>query len=356
MKIAFPYIYSAEVVVGKKRNPQPLFYVDTVATDMAEVTSAQAPVVISWQGQLNADRDRHARYFEGNFYIPASALYRDAAHFTANDIAVADRLSKSEQADALSAMNDYRVGTDEWHAFLKAVTGRMSDRNQPSDIRELVKSDQDIRRAKAEDIANSLISVDGIVYRRIAEPVFVVSVIEAAAPNVRVGVHTAGYNYGRPVDLNGGDGHYVRDPANTKFFPLTQQTEAFEAARSFGLPLSSDIGEEVVLVYPDLFEFDREFEAAIRAVDFAVESLKPIIARFDKQTIECWLDIREALTEFRRTGNRTIIEGLVESEVPQLIECLGNLEPGVVAGLEAGLGDWDGGTISVEFMSRRPSP
>lgn len=357
MKISFPYIYSANVIVGKKRTAQDLFYVDHVVADIPHTVSEQAPVVVEWQGGNDADRDRHARFFEGNFYVPAAKLYRDAAHFDEVAFAAPDRISTIEHAHGLAALYGYRIGTPEWHAVNEAVTGKVSSRNQVSDIKELVKSHQDAAMARASDIAHSLISVDGVLYRRVQEPVFAVTVIGAAQPNVRIAVHAEGCSYGTVIDLDHGDEPLrVGDPANTRFYPLTQQAEAIEFANSFGFPVSNDVVGEMRIGYPDLIQFDREFEAATRAAEFAVERLRPIIAKFDRQTIECWLRIREPMAVFKHTGDRAIVEELVETEVPTLLELLGNREPGVVAGVEAGLGDWDGGTIGIDLAPRRPSP
>jgi hypothetical protein len=347
MKIQLPFIYSAEAVVGRKKNSQALNYLGTVEADIREITSAMAPVAVSWASTNSANRHHEVRAFDGGFYVPAAKFQRDAKNFPASTLSGLSRLN-DETANGIALMLGYALGQPAWHDLSKFTGPSPKDVPLTSDIKTLVSSQEETDRAAAEEVANGLVSIDGILYKRVEEPVVAVSShLLRGLPNVSVSVHTGVRRYGAPIDLD--EGVLVSDPLNTRFFPLTEMGRALDAARDFGLPVDLKIEGVPEVHIPVAFTFDAEFDAAARTAEYAFEGLKAGIARFDRRTIEAWVSIRERYWSYLATGDRSIIEDLASEALPELFELVGTIDPKAAAAIEAGLGDWGEGTISVSF-------
>ncbi|MBY3157355.1 hypothetical protein HFO56_34075 [Rhizobium laguerreae] len=347
MKIQLPFIYSAEAVVGRKKNSQTLNYLGTVEADIREITSATAPIAVSWASTNSANRQHHVRVFDGGFYVPAAKLQRDAGNFPASMLSSVSRLNE-EAAHGIAVMHGYVLGQPAWHDLSKFTGPTPKDVPKTDDIKTLVSSQEETDRAAAEEVANGLVSIDGILYRRVEEPVLAVSNhLLRGSPNVSVSIHTGPRRYGAPINLD--EGVRVSDPLNTKFFPLTEMGRALDAAHGFGIRVDPQIEGEPQVHIPVVFTFDAEFDAAARTAEYAFEGLKAGIARFDRRTVEAWVDIRERYWSYLATGDRSIIEDLASEALPELHELVGSIDPTAAAAIEAGLGDWGEGTISVAF-------
>ncbi|MCS4088512.1 hypothetical protein [Rhizobium sp. BK176] len=347
MKIQLPFIYAAEAVVGKKRNPQTLNYLGTVEADIREISADMAPVAVSWASTNGANRLHEVRTFDGGFYVPAAKLQRDAKKFPASMLSNISRMDE-DAARGIAVMHGYPLTDQAWHDIANFTGPTPKGAPQVNDIKSLVSSEEDAERAKAEETAAGLVSIDGILFRRVEEPVIAVSNhLLRGSPNVSVSVHTGARRFGKPIDLD--EGILVSDPLNTKFFPLTEMARALDVARDFGLPLDIRIDGEPEIHIPVVFTFDAEFDAALRTVEYAFEGLKAGIARFDRATIEDWVVIRERWWTFLKNGDRSIIEDLADDALPLLAERVGTIDPKVSNAIEAGLGDWGEGTISVSF-------
>ena len=354
MRIKLPFVFAAEVVVGKKKNPATHYFVDTAVADMPEVTERDAPVAVTWYSSNGANLAQHARLHDGAFYVPAAKLQRDASSFTPEILAGPSRFDTDDKKWSVANMLELPLGKPEWHAMTRLLGPKAEVPPQPHEIKQTESSEEASRRSRAEEVARSLISVEGIVYRRVEEPVFSVSLnTEAHAPTVTLDVAFGRRRLGEYLELD--DGVMVTNPMTTKFFPLSSHDEAEEVAASYGVPVIRKFVGEPDVVITDAFSFDREFEAAVRTVEFAVEGLRAGIHRFDRPTIETWLEIREQFDRWKLEGGQDIVENLATDDVPRLAEMVSGLEPGIADAIEAGLGDWNEGTISVNF-SGGPHP
>jgi hypothetical protein len=350
MKIQLPFIYAAEAVVGKKRNAQTLNYLGIVEADIREITSDMAPVALSWASTNRANRLHEVRVYDGGFYVPAAKFQRDAKNFPASLLTNLSRLD-DETANGIGFMLGYAVGQPAWHDLTKYTGSSPKDVPQVTDIKTLVSSQEETDRAAAEEIAAGLVSIDGILYRKVEEPVLAVSNhLLRGSPNVSVSVHMGSRRYGKPIDLD--EGITVSDPLNTKFFPLTEMGRALDVAHNFGVPVDLKVEGEPEVLIPAVLAFDPEFDAAARTAEYAFEGLKAGIFRFDRRTIEAWVSVRERYWTYRATGDRSIIEDLASEALPELFELVGTIDPKAAAAIEAGLGDWGEGTISVTFGER----
>lgn len=355
MKITLPFVYAAEVVVGRKKNPAKTMFSKTVVADMPVVTDEEAPVVAVWNSSNTADRPQHARYYDGSFMVPATKLQRDKDSFGIENIAGNGKFDGDTFGFDLSNLMGYPLATDEWHAVSKLLGKRPEKQPEPSDIKQTVSSDEEKRRAIAEDVAESLVCVDGVVYRRVEEPVLVVSNhLWRDKPQVTLGVGFGKRRLGQPIDLD--EGIAVGDPLNTRFFPLSEIAVAEEAAESFGLPVERQIDGDPAILVSSVFGFDRDAEIGVRTVEYTIEALKPGIARFDKPTIEAWLSVREPFDVWKRTGDMAIVEGLVAGAVGEVSQRVSTLEPLISAAIDKGLDDLEDATISVSFGASHLRP
>jgi hypothetical protein len=347
MKIQFPFIYWAEAVVGRKRNADTLNYLGTVDADIPEITADMAPVAVSWASTNSANRAHEVRIFDGGFYVPAAKLQRDAERFPAAMLSDLSRMDEGA-SQGISVMLGHRLGEQAWHDLTKFTGPSARDIPQPKDIKTLVSSGEEKARAAAEELAAGLVSIDGILYWRVQEPVIAVSNHRwRGTPAVSVSVHTGSRRFGASIDLD--ETVLVSDPLNTKFFSLSDIGRALDVADTYGNPVSVEIEGEPDVLIPAALSFDPEFDAATRAAEYAIEGLKAGIARFDNPTIECWVAIRERYWRYLATGDRTIIEDLASEALQHLSELVGQVDQGAAAAIEAGIGDWGEGTISVAF-------
>lgn len=348
MKIKLPFIYWAEAVVGRKRNADTQNYLGVVEAEIPEITPDMAPVAVAWDSSNTANRPHQVRTFDDGFIVPAAKLQRDANRFPAEMLTDISKLDE-DAARGISVMLGHRLAEQAWHDMAKYTGPKASGVPQTKDIKTLVSSNEDAARAAAEEVAAGLVSIDGILFRRVQEPVIAVSNhLWRGTPRVSVSIHTGSRRFGAPIDLD--EAIHAGDPLNTKFFPLTDMDRALEAAHSYGNPVDVQIDGEPNVIIPAVFAFDPEFDAAARTAEYAVEGLKSGIARFDRPTIECWVDIRERYKTFLQTGDRSIIEDLASQALQGLYEMVGRVDQGAAAAIEAGLGDWGEGTINVALF------
>ena len=344
MRASLPFIYTANVVMGRKKNPQEVQFFDVVSVDIPEIETAHAPVGLVWREGRSAQRNE-VRLHDGGFYVPASRMQRDASGFPVSMLADLKTLSE-QMAQSIGTALGYKIGSPEWHAIYRYTGPKAETPPGRDDIKKLESSGEAAARARAEAVAEGLISIDGIVYRKVEEPVIAVHChLDAGQPNVKVSVFTGPRRYNAPLDLD--QDIFVADPHNTRFFSVLEAQDALDHADSLGLPVISGFDEVPEVVIPDVFAFDRRFDAAERTAEFAVEGLKAGIARFDRETIEHWVDVREEYYRYLETGSREIVENLASEALPRLFELVGRTDQSAATALEAGLGDWDEGTISV---------
>ncbi|MCZ7862572.1 hypothetical protein O9X98_14450 [Agrobacterium salinitolerans] len=347
MKIQLPFIYWAEVVTGRKRNADTLNYLGTVAADIPEISADMAPVAVSWASTNSANRAHEVRIFDGGFYVPAAKLQRDAHRFPASMLSDISNMDE-DAARGVSVMLGHKLAEPAWHDLAKYTGPKAKDVPQTKDIKSLVSSGEDKARAAAEEVAAGLVSIDGILFWRVQEPVIAVTNhLWRGTPTVSVSVHTGARRFGAAIDLD--EPILVSDPLNTKFFALSDMVKALDTANAFGNRVDLKIEGEPEVLIPAALSFDPEFDAATRTAEFAVEGLKSGIARFDRPTIECWVGIRERYNEYLATADRTIIEDLASEDLQNLCEMVGRVDQGAAAAIEAGIGDWGEGTISVSF-------
>ncbi|MDW9481807.1 hypothetical protein GOB57_24470 [Sinorhizobium meliloti] len=347
MKIQLPFIYWAEAVVGRKRNADTLNYLGTVEADIPEISADMAPVAVSWASTNSANRAHEVRIYDGGFYVPAAKLQRDRERFPASMLSDVSRLDE-DAARGVSVMLGHRLGEQAWHDLAKFTGPKATDVPQTKDIKTLVSSGENKARAAAEEVAAGLLSIDGILYWRVQEPVIAVSNhLWRGTPTVSVSIHTGVRRFGAAIDLD--EPILISDPLNTKFFALSDMVKALDAAHAYGNPVDVKIDGEPEVLIPAALSFDPEFDAATRTAEYAVEGLRSGIARFDRPTIECWVAIRERYNEYLATGDRTVIEDLASEALQDLYEMVGRVDQGAAAAIEAGIGDWGEGTISVSF-------
>jgi hypothetical protein len=353
MKIRFPFIYWAEAVVGRKRNPEIQNYLGVVEAEIPEISSGMAPPAVAWNSSNSANRSHQVRTYDGGFIVPATKLQRDAEKFTAEMLTDVSKLDEMA-ARGIAVMLGISLSDQAWHDIAKYTGPEPTGRPDTKDIKTLVSSNEETARAVAEEVAAGLVSIDGILYKRVYEPVLAVSNhILRGTPSVSVSIHTGSRRFGTPIDLD--EGIHVGDPLNTKFFTLTDMDRALEIAHAHGNPVDVQIDGEPNIIIPSAFAFDTEFEAAVRTAEYAYEGLKAGIARFDRQTIECWMNIRERYWTYLKTGDRSIIEDLASQELQDLCEMVGRVDSAAAAALESGIGDWDEGTINVALFAEVPN-
>jgi hypothetical protein len=348
MKIQLPFIYFAEVVVGRRKNSETLNYLGIVNAEIREISASMAPVAVTWNSNNSGDLVQEVRVFDGGFYAPASRLQRDAKHFPASKL-TSVALLDDNAARGIADMLGIPLGDQAWNDIASFIGPSPKAPPQAKDIKTLVSSGEETSRATAEEVANGLVSINGILFKRIEEPVIAVAAhARNGAPEVLVSVHMRPRRYAASIDLD--QGIKVADPHNTRFFPLTEMVRALDAAHSFGVSVDVRIDGEPEVLIPSVITYDAEFDAALRTAEWAVEGLKAGIGKFNRQVIETWVDIRERRKVYLETGNREIIEDLASDALPRLHELMAEADQTAATALETGLGDWSEGTINVAMF------
>jgi hypothetical protein len=347
MKIRLPFVYTAQVKIGRKTNAQPVDFLEHVEVDIPELTAAQAPVAVSWYGDPRNEY-QEARTFEGGFYVTADKAKRGPGTFPASALADPERLGE-EIAGSIAHMLAYPITSKGEERYLNLLAYLKGDKKPPEekDVKEWTSSTRESATARAQDVAYGLVSIDGELWRRVSEPVLAVNVED---DQVSLSVQVDGTRHGDFIDPSLGT--KVGGHSKTRFFPLDRFDDAISVAAQMvraAKPVRYAVSEAPVVHIPELMVFDEAFDSALRTAEHVVAVLKPTIGRYSRPVVEAWVLIRDTVECHRMTGDRSIVDALGGGMLPGFAEMMVEI-PGLSLGQEIfdGLEAWDNGKIDVD--------
>ncbi|MCV9964224.1 hypothetical protein OIU34_20270 [Pararhizobium sp. BT-229] len=325
-----PYAYTVNADVQKKRSVASETFVNTgyVEGTVKEVSLSDAPVVLSWTvGMGSGAVDHEVRHFDGRFYIAAfrthdvfPAKYEHGT-FPKTDLPARPG-QKSHSAAKLCLLSHARfkdpVSIEENRVLQRVLSDGFFI--PAVDSEKVVKvngtSEPDRRAAAVALLADALI-VNRDLWIRIEEPRFLLRRAEIFA-------NGGGYKpmadiYFGPTDCHARlipqAGKLIGSPDLSRFFRV-DDLASFDDALA-GADLERDF-RGFKVHDPSVFTTDWSLNARVRLVDFAVSGLASGIGAQAGSVIAAWVDARDAASRFRDTGDRSVIDDVVETGLPIL--------------------------------------
>ena len=333
-KYAMPYPYTETVVLkGGRGKERPVVLVGDVDAEVPQVSLSDAPVVARFSVSprtVNAAPSsflcHEVRYFEGNFYAPASmtesGLFRlyenglwernDIPGFTPRDlrsgwggklsIMLDERVPGSMSADEMNAVSEkFRKG---WHMPV----------HDPRKVERVVSSNAEITRMAAlRLLADLLVVGKGEVWTRIEEPRLLLG------RRSGFGDRCLAHVYCGPSDgfgVRALHGVPMQSPVRARMFRLDDR-ESFESAMRDEGVTWSDAGYtlgHISIDDPYVFRMDQLEDLVERTAGYALSSLSPLIGNQTPDVIAAWLSIRESSSS-RGSSGLDAADGIADLEV-----------------------------------------
>jgi hypothetical protein len=238
MILEVPFVYTAQAVLGRKRNPDKVVLSGRVACEVREASADDAPVVLWWQGRRSLPQEG-IRHFEGRLYAPVqqqeSRSYAARTHGLSapRDAGPARRWAPSGPAEPGEEDDDAEFGaplgadadgdnpalppgclqlveTASFVAALAAGAARISglsastdnpgapthalsddgmvsaigSRENPQPLKGFKSSGHDAVAASISEGASRLLSVDGVLFAAVPRPVLVLRTWRSNLPEL----------------------------------------------------------------------------------------------------------------------------------------------------------------------------
>jgi hypothetical protein len=217
------------------------------------------------------------------------------------------------------------------------------------DVKEWVSSDEAKQRKVAEAKVGELISIDGILHRKCNSPVLMLHPwrdAEGAKPSwYHLLVYTGDRSVGSMVDVT--QVTHVQRPSVTKFFPLSDWDIARLEASAVGVDKPDVVAPPVVHI-PDVVNFDRADDVALRTVEFVLSDIKARIGDYSRHVVNAWLDLRDSYIALVNS------EGSLDHMMGRLDEFadrLGLNDTHLRNEIELGLEAWKDSSIGIGVVS-----
>jgi hypothetical protein len=273
MIITVPYTYQFHYIPKGKRIPVEARVRDTVDVMIDELDPSEAPLVLTMPSKdLVSPLEVEYRHHRDSLWSQKVVhTYSGGERKIVTLDEVADMVARRVEAYGMSCFWTPPVWRDE-----KAI-----DSTQGLEIREIVK---DTREADAEKIrrnAMGSISVGGVLFQRVPEPVVCLRMdLDHAS------FETADYS-GEPIDKS--------------YYRMDRLAELEEIAREWRRTLNlHELGEDAfrdhrITVYrPDLLRFDDETNALYQQTREFVEALPALLRDGSKDFLCAYADLRDA--------------------------------------------------------------
>jgi hypothetical protein len=306
VSIRIPFTFEADVIAKRKRKATRSHFVGEAEFEIRNVRKDETTEVVTWKrfftsffldeevnfsGQITGNNA--VRLIEGQFYRPAIEN-RHVGSYTlpadtlvdrsGNAMAYRDAIKAASQLSYLGGpKTDVRVLT----GFLQGTPSRIGD----FEITEVVSSQERERREELGRRVENLISVDGLIYERVEEPVIALSTVQPYL-DLHVGTTHYGSIVNEPSRL------VATSPAKMMFFPVDQLDEA----RSIAAELGMRQGWKTpcyVLAAPEAVSFDRVRDIASRTVDFIVDLHSKLVGDLDANCVAAFLELKDRSERLR---------------------------------------------------------
>lgn len=334
MTITIPFTYNVEFIAKGKRKTFTDWFVGSADFDVLELKSADAVEVVTWprvhtpfllseETDNRVDLGRNAVIsIDGNFYIRLASnrgigtASVTAASLRADAIATLpsrDRLELSlilGRLDGPKPSEALRKLHDQIYNLVDGSIGAFA-------IDQVVRSEFDDAKAHIASKVDCFAMIDGILWRRISEPVIALS---TDRDNRHLDLHVDGSAYGTTIsEING---IAATSPTKLMLFSSVDFDKALETAEQLGTkpPWGTPSYRADA---PHLLTFDRWTDAVSRTSLFAAESVASAIGKMEGPAISAWLEIREANDLFKTSHDVSILDAVIGDAIPRLLSSSG---------------------------------
>jgi len=278
MLTRIPVVYHEKIVPRRSRNPRTEMFGEWIDVEIAEADGMDAPVALRWRGN-EIDGICERRWFQGKLWRPS--VY-SLAREPNRPVTAAEMIERTEQGHSYG--NPLVLGVD-WQVR-RLVDGEIGPLD-PAQCREIHTKAREIAINEALDNAERILVVDGQVWERTSEPVYVAS---------RSGIFSREvYAY---IDIKEVDG--LRSNDNVFRVDRIDDLEHFVKS-SWHIDLDRDCEVEVLI--PECLTYDPELPALKEGLKNVVEWEQEGIGKKDRATILAWLDLRDAVAELEEVAN-----------------------------------------------------
>ncbi|MBY3157366.1 hypothetical protein HFO56_34130 [Rhizobium laguerreae] len=273
MRIPYNVAYQVNFVLNDGKRPTSRVLYEADGVNVPDVSGEDAPIVASWKSQeTNASRSFRVRTFDGRFFKP---IWQD--NYTINP-----------PADAKEAFTAYLSPKDK--------AGTMPPASKISyDLGDT----RAINFAAKREFADGLLVVDGVPYRRCAQPRMMLHI---RYDDYEVTIRTDEYEYDNMGSVKGIDTHVI--------VPLTDEARLLEiAARRAGRIWHRFHDLDIRL--PEALDFDTKLEACARTVAQGIFDNQRDIFFWPRPVADELLDIRSQY-RLRRTLDEVNVVDLLD--------------------------------------------
>lgn len=373
--VRFPYAYIARDIFTGKTSYTDKVMVDVVEVDVPRLDGRDFPIVMRWRshwqavsmdGELPADSAecliRHGhREGKDRFYAPFGAFCSATETLTADHLPGRDRHDHGAPGnDVLSHFVDTRSpnGSERYKAVKDWLGGRMKRQPTEADVVYRWNADRDLRRREAEDFASTLVVIDGIVYREIPEPKFLV-----ASEPVHVDRAGFGMTMCPVISIHLGEAkvgeywstsrHVVDDTDKILPYAMPDIDVLLGRHGSPAAPLHKLFDDLWVADWVD-FAFDRDLNARWRILGSVVDQFRSTIGEMDDSVIESWLRLRRVADAKESDVTPNALDDAYDDLV-RLANCLDEKSPAKRRFVES-LVKWEEAEIHIPDINHRRAP
>ncbi|MCS4088949.1 hypothetical protein [Rhizobium sp. BK176] len=300
VSIRIPFTFEADVIFKRKRKATRSHFVGEAEFAIRSVSEGEATEVVTWKrfftsfflneeanfsGQVTGNNA--IRLVDGRFYRPAIEN-RHVGSYTLPADTLVDRSGIDmayrdaiKAASQLAYLGGPKSNVHSLTGFLQGKASRIDD----FEITQVLSSQENERREELRQRVENLISIGGLVYEKVEEPVIALSTDKAY-----LDLHVGQTHYGSVV--NGPSRLFATSPARMMFFPVDQ----LENARSIAAGLGMQQGWETpsyALVAPQAMSFDRVRDVASRTIDFIVDRHSSLIGDLDGPGVAAFLELKD---------------------------------------------------------------
>nr|WP_250808506.1 hypothetical protein [Neorhizobium tomejilense] len=280
MRLAIPFTYTAEALIGRSQNPRREMFVEEMSVDIPEVTDADAPIAMTVATQYNSGqrpaRDVY-RYHNGRFL-----MYDTPGRHGLFSMSELIPVQGNPRADQLGKVFDreWYLGAQRALSEWFRNPGYTRQRKpRPDQVSEWLSSDRDKAVERTRTFADGLLSVAGKLWFSVAEPKLAAGI--ALMPYLSVD--------SKPFDQEVGQ---YGDPVATHVFNVKDR----DGARAF---LAANPGTNITFDWntldvrmPEVFVFDRHRHALEWVAREAVRSLGSEIGDKPIAVVSEWINAR----------------------------------------------------------------
>mgnify|MGYP007011842144 CR=1 FL=1 len=278
MKIRLPLLYEEGVIPPKSRKVRNASFLEWVEVEILELSPSEAPVAVEWDDQHHYSTTSvggvEQRRWDGNrFYQPATynVSRQPNVHIDVETL-------RSSCAKGNTYGNPLLSGID-WR-IQEAIHKRLAGVN-PADYRAVLTDNRSKAIEEAHRIAEDVIVVDGKVWVASQEPVYRLRSSWFSSDRTRyvsaefIGADEANEKPSECFRLD-------------KFDHMADHAEANHGGRP-----PEEYRARVII--PEALSYDDETPAFIAALTSEVNATKSGIGDHGRETVEAWLDLRDAL-------------------------------------------------------------